>query len=91
MLGKLIAFLERSLSSRAAIAYYVGKKIEDVGPILPSRRLVYATLLCFLALLALSISLILCIVLLGEAPPGLISAIASLAGTIVGIYVGRRW
>ncbi len=90
-LKRFLALLARSLSLRAPPAYFVGKKLEDVGPVLPSRRLVLATAFCLIAVLALSAALLLCIVLLGEAPSELVSAIVSLASTVVGIYVGRRW
>ena len=90
-LKRFMAFLRRSLALESPPAYFVGKKIEDVGPILPSRRLVFATAICLLAISALSVALFLCVILLGEAPPELVSAIVGLVSTVVGIYMGRRW
>jgi len=83
--------IRRSLAVGAPILYFEGKKVEELGPLLPSRRLVYATAACLLAIVVLSAALLLCIVLLGEAPPELVSAITSLAGTLAGIYMGRKW
>lgn len=91
LLKRFMALLIRSLSLRAPPVYFIGKKIEDVGPILPSRRLVFATAICLIALSVLSATLLLCVILLGEAPPELVSAIVGLVSTIVGIYMGRRW
>jgi len=83
--------LKRSLAAGPAAAYFTGKKVEELGPLLPSKKLVLATAACFLALSALSAALLLCVVLTGEAPPELVSAIVSLASTLAGIYMGRRW
>jgi len=90
-LKRLLDILSRSLALEAPPAYFIGKKLEDVGPVLPSRRLVYATAICLLALSALSLALVLCVVLTGQVPPELVSAIVGLASTVVGIYMGRRW
>lgn len=88
---RLLAFLRRSLSLRSPPAYFVSKKIEDLGPVLPSKRLVLATAICLLAISALSAALLLCVILLGRAPPELVSAIVGLVSTVIGIYMGRRW
>lgn len=88
---RFITFLKRSLSLKGPPAYFVGKKIEEVGPILPSRKLVFATAICLIAISALSAALLLCVILFREAPPELVSAIVGLVSTVVGIYMGRRW
>ncbi|HDI01340.1 MAG TPA: hypothetical protein ENF78_02805 [Candidatus Bathyarchaeota archaeon] len=90
-LSGLLNAIRRSLVASPSILYFEGKKVEEIGPLLPSRKLVYATATCLLAIVMLSLALVLCIILLGEAPPELISAIVSLASTLVGIYVGRKW
>ena len=91
LLTRFMGLVRSFLAKGHDTAYFTGKKLEEVGPLLPSRRLVYATAACFLALLALCTALILCVVLLGRAPSELISAIVSLASTLAGIYMGRRW
>ena len=67
--SRFLAFLKRSLAAGPAAAYFTGKKVEELGPLLPSKKLVLATAACFLALSALSAALLLCVVLTGEAPP----------------------
>ena len=91
LLERFLSWIRDSLISQAEVSCLLGKKVIKVGPLWPSRRLVLTTAACFLALTALCTALILCVVLLGEAPPELISAIVSLASTLAGIYVGRRW
>lgn len=88
---RLLAWIRSSLAYWPEPAYFTGKKVERVGPLWPSKRLVYATAACFVALMALSTALILCVVLLGQVPSELVSAIVSLASTLAGIYMGRRW
>lgn len=65
-------------------------KKPEVAYAPPSRRLLYATALCLLALVALSCALILSIVLLGRAPEELTTSIVALSSTLAGIYIGRR-
>ena len=94
--SRFLAWIERGLSRpyKSRMALYATEKAILKRPELeyvpPSKRLVYATAFCFVALTALSIALILCIVLLGQVPTELITAIVSLASTIAGIYIGRK-
>ena len=94
--SRFLAWIERGLSRpyRSRMALYATEKAILKRPELeyvpPSKRLVYATVFCFVALTALSAALILCIVLLGRVPTELITAIVSLASTIAGIYIGRK-
>jgi len=94
--SSFLAWVERGLSRpyRSRMALYATEKAILKRPELeyvpPSRRLVYATAFCFVALAALSAALILCIALLGRVPTELTTAIVSLASTIAGIYIGRR-
>jgi len=67
----------------------IGKKPE-LSYIPPSRKLVYATALCLLALASLSTALLLSIILLGQAPNELITSIVALSSTLAGIYIGRK-
>ena len=94
--SRFLAWIEHGLSRpyKSRMALYATEKAILKRPELeyvpPSKRLVYATAFCFVALTALSIALILCIVLLGQVPTELITAIVSLASTIAGIYIGRK-
>ena len=56
----------------------------------PSKRLVYATAMCMLALTALCMALLLCVILTGNAPSELTTSIMALASTLAGIYIGRK-
>ena len=94
--SRFLAWIEHGLSRpyKSRMALYATEKAILKRPELeyvpPSKRLVYATAFCFVALTALSAALILCIVLLGRVPTELITAIVSLASTIAGIYIGRK-
>jgi len=94
--ARFLAWIEHGLSRpyRPRMALYAtGKAIlkrPELEYVPPSRRLVYATALCLIALVALSVALVLCIFLLGQAPAELTTAIVSLASTLAGIYIGRR-
>ena len=93
-----ISFLERSLARPYTPALTMGElppgqvrhKKPEVAYAPPSRRLVYATALCLIALLALSAALLVCVVLTGEAPGELTTSIVALASTLAGIYLGRK-
>ena len=93
---RFLAWIQRSLSRpyRPRMALYATEKAILKRPELeyvpPSRKLVYATAICFIALSALSAALLLCVVLTGQAPTELITAIVSLASTVAGIYIGRK-
>ena len=93
-----LGWIERSLTrpykARARLGSpgpgdQVGKKPElDYAP--PSKKLLYATAFCFLALISLSTALLLSIILLGQASNELITSIVALSSTLAGIYIGRK-
>ena len=96
--SRLLRILEQVLSRpyRPRMAFYAtgGEglilKRPEVDYIPPSRRLVYATALCLLALASLCSALIICVLTTGRVPGELLTAIVGLASTLAGIFIGRR-
>ena len=96
--GKFLRLVERSLTRPYRPKVSLGRpgpekqvhKKPELAYAPPSRRLVYATAMCMLALTALCVALLLCVLLTGKAPGELTTSIVALASTLAGIYIGRR-